>query len=320
MVEECVEYLVTDKGFYVDGTLGGGGHTARLLETGATVASIDRDPAAIRYAQNRFKDHKNWFCLEANFAEGVKAAVDAYGGPADGVLLDLGMSSRQLDDAQRGFSYRWDAPLDMRMDPESAVTAATLANEWEETALRRLFKDNDEPRANKIAKTIVNRRPIETTFDLVAVVDAVVPSMHRVKTLARVFQALRIQVNDELGHLDRILRQLPDLVKPGGRLVVLSYHSLEDRRVKRTLKSGDPYLLQYPQDHFGTNLAPWRSLLPKGGSLTPSDDEILANPRARSAKLRAAQRTTFPSSVVSSSSNNNAPSSPRHRDRHRHRG
>uniref|UniRef100_A0A7S2WV77 16S rRNA (Cytosine(1402)-N(4))-methyltransferase n=1 Tax=Rhizochromulina marina TaxID=1034831 RepID=A0A7S2WV77_9STRA len=211
-------------------------------------------------------------------------------------MLDLGVSSHQLDEGSRGFSYSSDGPLDMRMEGSAGpgITAATIVNEWDEYDIARVLKDfGEEPAAKKIARRIAAARTIESTAQLTDVVRSCVPpgpEAVKRKVLSRVFQGLRIAVNDEMGALEAVLKAAQALVRPGGRIVVLSYHSLEDRRVKRVLRSGDlSGEVQY--DTYGNALTPWKLLrkVPKA----PSSAEVGLNPRARSAKLRAAERTVY---------------------------
>ena len=231
-------------GAYCDGTLGGGGHSEgilRLAGEGASLYGIDRDPEAIAAASERLKDFSGFHALRGNFHDG-KALLEAAGAPPlDGVLLDLGVSSHQLDEGARGFSYHEDAPLDMRMNPEEGVTAADLCNTCSEQELTRIIREYGEEKwAARIAGIICEHRaekPFETTFDLVHAVDAAIPKAVRRKEeghpARRTFQALRIAVNDELDPLDRALCDFVDCLKPGGRLLVITFHSLEDRIVKR---------------------------------------------------------------------------------------
>ena len=287
-----MEYLVTDReGFYVDGTLGGGGHSEALLERlspNARVLGIDRDQDAIGAARARLGKHANFAAVHSTFA-GLPYLLHSRDTPkVDGLLLDLGVSSHQLDTAARGFSHRHEAPLDMRMDQGFGDGAHTLVNEWAEDALADvLFEFGEEWRSRRIAKAIVCARPIATTTELAAVVRRSVPMQSEAQSLARVFQAIRIAVNDELKELDAALLQAKDVVSEGGRLVIISYHSLEDRRVKRVMRYGN--LKGQPvRDLYGRSLSPWQPLTKK--PVTAGAEELARNPRARSAKLRAAER------------------------------
>jgi len=287
MVQEVLQWLLTaEVGIYVDGTLGGGGHTAALLERlapSAQVIGIDADPEALEYCRQRFAQEiaqGRLRLVQGNFRKVCVLLADVVG-KVQGFLLDLGVSWHQLDTPARGFTFRARAPLDMRFDPRAPRRAEALLAAASEEELASLFRRyGEEPRARALARRIVQRRrsaPLRTTADLRAVVEEVIPPPHRRKTLARIFQALRIAVNDELGALRDTLACSPDLLAPGGRLVVLCYHSLEDRLVKEFL-----------QKH-STNRMPLFRLLTRK-PVRPSADEIHRNPRARSARLRAAER------------------------------
>ncbi len=293
-----LELLVTAKdGVYVDGTLGGGGHSAALLAAltpAARVIGIDCDAQAIEAARVRLQAASNFMALRGNFSR-LTAMLENQGiRQVDGLVLDLGVSSHQLDHAPRGFSHRYEGALDMRMNQQAATRAAEIINEWPPEALAKaLFRWGEEPRARRITQAIAKERPITSTTALASIVRRAVPARHEAKTLARVFQAIRIGVNGELQALESALKQAPDVVKVGGRLVVISYHSLEDRRVKRVMRhgnlTGDPV-----RDLYGHSLSPWRALLKKPAMA--EEDEVRRNPRARSAKLRAAARIRIPGS------------------------
>ncbi len=287
MVEEVISFwFCTPDGLYVDGTIGGGGHTAALLErlsAEGCVIGMDVDPDALAHCRKRFAaeiQQGRLRLLQENFRRACECLYDIRG-KVQGFLLDLGLSWHQVDTPSRGFTFRAQAPLDMRFGPDSPQTAEALLAAASEEELASLFRQyGEEPRARAIARRIVQRRrsaPLRTTTDLRAVVEEVVPPPHRRKTLARIFQALRIAVNDELGALRDALRCSPSLLAPGGRLVVVSYHSLEDRLVKEFLRKSS------------TNDVPlFRILTPK--PLRPSAEELQRNRRARSARLRAAER------------------------------
>jgi 16S rRNA (cytosine1402-N4)-methyltransferase len=284
----------------VDCTFGGGGH-ARLIAdrigpTGMLVC-IDRDPAA----EERFDEFaREAVCdtrfLRMDYADGLDLLREE-GLAADLVYLDLGVSSMQVDTWERGFSYSYEAPLDMRMDPEQALDAREVVNTWDETRLARLFRSYGEERfASQIARGIVRRRkraPLETTFDLVDVIKGAVPAARqfgRGHPAKRVFQAIRIAVNDELGALDRGLPAAWELLRPGGRLAAISFHSLEDRRVKRFLADrarGCVCPPDFPVCVCGRT--PEAELL-TGRAVAPTQGEIAANPRAASGKLRVARK------------------------------
>ena len=319
LCDATIKYLVTDPaGTYADGTLGGGGHSEALLEVlaprGGRLISLDRDPDALREASarlERFAAGGHAAFVHANFAtlaDRLPAALRALGAgsaaapsapPLDGLLLDLGVSSHQLDTAERGFSFMRDGPLDMRMDQTSgggALTAATILNEWPANEIANVIWRYGEERASRrIAQAIVAARPLGSTADLAAALKAAAPPgppKLASKMAARVFQALRIAVNGELDELDAVLSAAAALVRPGGRLAVLSYHSLEDRRVKRLLRSGTLDGDAPPTDLYGKSLAVWAPVTRQ--PITASDDEVNANPRARSARLRVGERTEVP--------------------------
>jgi 16S rRNA (cytosine1402-N4)-methyltransferase len=295
LCDAVVDRLITaPQGRYVDATLGGGGHTAALLDAlgpEATVLGIDRDPEALAEAEARLSDAKaagRFQAVHGNFARLASLLEDEAFVPIDGLLLDLGVSSHQIDAARRGFSFQQDGPLDMRMDPHRSLTARQMVNAWSPADLRDVVRQyGEERRAHNVARAIVRNRPLQTTGDLADAVREAVPPPDEVKTLARVFQALRIAVNSELEALEQALEQSTDVVRTGGRIAVLSYHSLEDRRAKRYLRYGNfdgtPH-----RDLYGTLVAPWKET-PRGG-LQASGDEVAANPRARSARLRVATR------------------------------
>ncbi len=277
-------------GTYVDVTFGGGGHSRAILERlgpdGRLIAfDRDADAAANAPGDDRFKlitaDYrflKNYLRLEG---------IDRI----DGLLADLGISSHQIDTAARGFSTRFDGPLDMRMDRSETLTAADIVNTYDEQALTRLLSDYGEvPHAHTLARAIVKQRaeePIRTTGQLAEILSAHLPAKLRNRRLAQVFQALRIEVNGELESLKQLLRQATQLIRPGGRLAVITYHSLEDRLVKRFIQTGN-FSGEVQKDFYGNIRKPFRKV---GKFITPSPGEIAANPRARSAKLRLAERT-----------------------------
>jgi 16S rRNA (cytosine1402-N4)-methyltransferase len=258
-----VEGVVTNRhGIYVDATLGGGGHSAALLDALAPegrVIGIDQDPEACRAARARLAnelERGRFQVVPGNFSN-VEGLLRQAGAPmVDGLLLDLGVSSHQLDTPARGFSFREAGQLDMRMDPEGDVLAGDLVNTWDEADLRWLFRTyGEERRAARIARAVVERRPLTSTVDLGETVRRVVPDREATKTLARVFQALRIAVNAELEALEQALAAAARVLKPGGRIAVISYHSLEDRRVKRFFRYGN--LEGNPvRDIYGNLIAP----------------------------------------------------------------
>lgn len=280
----------------LDCTLGGGGHTLALLQQGASVTGMDRDPTAIGEASARlaeFGAQRRFRAVQGNFAD-VDETPELAGASFDGVLLDLGVSSHQFDEASRGFTFRPGAPLDMRMTPGEPRTAATLLNEADDRELTRIFREYaDEPRASRLAREIVRRRatrPFATSDDLVGAIRAVLGPRSGPAQFAPLFQAVRIAVNDELRTLERALPALRDRLAPGGVLAVITYHSGEDRIVKHTLREWSATCICPPRQPMCTcrGVALGTPLTRK--ALTASADEIAANPRARSARLRAWQR------------------------------
>lgn len=297
LLDECIQALnIRPEGIYVDGTLGRAGHSreiARRLTTGRLIC-IDRDLAAIEAAQERLAPWRDRVRLvHSNFAELERVLADETS--VDGMLFDLGVSSPQLDDQSRGFSYMQDAPLDMRMDQTSPLTAREAVNSWSLEELRRvLFEFGEERYAPAIARAIVKRRadkPIETTLELVDVIKSAMPpaalreKQHPAK---RSFQAIRIAVNGELDALPPMLRAAADKLRPGGRLAVITFHSLEDRIVKRTLRELARGCTCPPD--FPVCVCGKKPLLRLDKPVTPTAAEVEENPRARSARLRSAEK------------------------------
>ena len=296
--EEVIRFLEpTDGKTYLDGTLGGGGHTSLILENapGSQVIGIDRDQSALSAAAARLAEYGDRVRLVHGDFAGVANHVRALGVEAlDGFILDLGVSSHQLDTRERGFSFQQDAPLDMRMDISNGETAADLVNGLSEQELERIIGEYGEERwARRIASFIVRERtesPITTTFRLVDIIKGAVPKAkwdERIHPATRTFQALRIAVNTELDSLERGMRAALDLLKPGGRGVIISFHSLEDRIVKhifREYAEGCTCPRQLPVCVCGKQP---RVKILTGRPVTATQEETDSNPRARSAKLRA---------------------------------
>lgn len=304
LLDECLEGLaVRADGVYLDGTLGGGGHACQVLSRlrSGHLYGIDRDADALgaageRIARLGFSDR--FTAIKGNFHDAAALLAPLGVRALDGVLLDLGVSSHQLDEGARGFSYREDAPLDMRMDQSQALTAREIVNEYPEQALRDIIsRYGEEKWAAHIARVIVDRRegaPIETTAQLVNVIDAAIPKKIRARDdghpARRTFQALRIAVNDELGPLEQALRDLTGLLKPGGRLCVIAFHSLEDRIVKNTLRNlADPCTCPRDLPVCVCGKKPSVRLITRK-PVTATARELAANPRARSATLRVAEK------------------------------
>ena len=301
LLKESIEALnIRPQGVYLDGTLGGAGHSAeiaRRLSTG-TLIGVDRDPKALAAAEERLAPWRDRVKLvHSNFRE-LDRILDSLGIPAvDGILLDLGVSSPQLDEADRGFSYMADAPLDMRMDPSDPLTAYEVVNSWPQEELRRiLFAYGEERYAPLIAAAIVRRReqaPIESTLALVDVIRGAMPQKalrEKQHPAKRSFQAIRIAVNDELGAVDSVMGQAIRRLKPGGRLAVITFHSLEDRIVKNAMAEaakGCTCPPEFPVCVCGKK--PTVRLIARK-PITAGEEELEANPRARSAKLRVCEK------------------------------
>jgi 16S rRNA (cytosine1402-N4)-methyltransferase len=284
----------------IDGTLGGGGHSSLLLKGGARVIAFDRDPAALGHARAALSTHGESFtALEGNFAEAPGALSGIGIASVDGVLLDLGVSSHQLDTAERGFSFQREGPLDMRMG-HSGMTAADLVNTASAEELARIFREyGDEPRAIQFAVRIIRARekkPFTTTLELADLIAAGRSGPRHPAT--RVFQALRIAVNDEIGSLERALPAFVSLLAPGGRLAVITFHSLEDRIVKQFFRKHSMAEIDNPTWPAPRPNPDWMLDLVTTRSVTASPAELAANPRSRSARLRVAERLAMTKGVT----------------------
>ena len=301
LLDECIEGLnIKPDGVYVDGTLGGAGHSseiAKRLTTGRLIG-IDRDPVALKAAGERLAPFSDCVTLvHSNFCEIAQVLKELNIDGVDGILLDLGVSSPQLDDGSRGFSYMADAPLDMRMNSEDALSAYDVVNTWSYEELRRILFDYGEERyAPKIASAICKKReekPIETTLELVDVIRGAMPAQalrEKQHPAKRSFQAIRIAVNDELGSVEKVMKDAIPCLNPGGRLAVITFHSLEDRIVKTAMAGAAkgctcppsfPVCVcgKKPQVHVITRKP-----------IVSTDAELERNPRARSAKLRVCEK------------------------------
>ena len=295
LLHETVDAILGNlNGTYVDCTLGRGGHTALLLSKlgpDARVVGLDRDPQAIEHCVARFADEPRFQAVRTDFA-GLAEACQSLG-PVDGVMADLGVSSPQLDQAERGFSFQHDGPLDMRMDPSQGQSAAEWLAGVKHPDLARVLREfGDERHASRIATAILEARdqgPLTRTLELAEVIKKAHPNWEPGRHPAtQSFQAIRIFVNQELEQIDRVLPQICDLLKPGGRMAVISFHSLEDRRIKRFIRDqanpkGDPLGL-LPQ--------PAPRLKSVGKAIKPSSAEVDQNPRARSSVLRVAEKVS----------------------------
>ncbi|NPA42606.1 MAG: 16S rRNA (cytosine(1402)-N(4))-methyltransferase RsmH [Chlorobi bacterium] len=291
LLKESVDALnIRPDGVYVDATFGGGGHSREILKRlgpEGKLFAFDKDPDA---AANVPDDPRLVF-IPSDFRF-LKNHLRFHGvRRIDGLLADLGISSHQIDTPERGFSYRFEGRLDMRMDAGGELEAAKIVNEYDEEELARIFSQYGELKnARNLAKAIVRYRkekPIRTTTELVEAVSPHLPKKQANKMLSKLFQALRIEVNGELEALKDMLRQSAELIRPGGRLAVITYHSLEDRLVKRFIQSGN-FEGKVEKDFYGNYSVPFKKM---GKFITPSPAEVEANPRARSAKLRVAERT-----------------------------
>ena len=286
-------------GLYVDGTFGRGGHSSAILEqlnADGRLIAIDRDPQAIASAATALLDDQRFELIRCEIAElATKLSEKGLDGKIDGLLFDLGVSSPQLDEAERGFSFLRDGPLDMRMDPDSGISAAEWLNSADEKTLKQaLYQFGEERDAPRIARAIVSARQdarIETTGELAAVVSSVIPAHTRKKHPAtKTFQAIRIVINEELEQLQSALAQSVDLLAKGGRLCVISFHSLEDRIVKRFMRDASRETEQYRgMPDVPAEYRPKLRLV--GKVITATAAEIAANVRSRSARLRVAERT-----------------------------
>ncbi len=288
-------------GLYIDGTLGFAGHTVSLLQASAPngrVLAFDRDPEALAFATERLKNDGDDYLprvtlVHASFAD-MGSIAPAHGfAQVDGIVLDLGLSSLQMDTPERGFSFRFEAPLDMRFDPEHEVSAEILINNLSQDELSTIFwRYGEEKRSRQIARWVVENRPIQTTTQLADLISERTPAKmrKRVHPATQVFQALRIAVNDELSALSAVLPQAIELLKPGGRLAVISFHSLEDRIVKQTFRQLATSCICPPQQPICTCDNQAQISLPKRKAIKASEAEIVQNKRSRSARLRIAEK------------------------------
>ncbi|MGD8603563.1 MAG: 16S rRNA (cytosine(1402)-N(4))-methyltransferase RsmH [Anaerolineales bacterium] len=283
-------------GHYIDCTLGAAGHAAGILERSAPdglLLGLDRDPRAISIAQQRLADYGERAILQQRSFTDLDLALQAIGWrTVQGILFDLGLSSMQIDSPERGFSFRYEAPLDMRADPNQALTAEQVVNQWPQSELADvLARFGEERAAKRIAQTIVDHRPIHTTLELAELVERAVGRRRgRIHPATKTFQALRIAVNHELDNLEIGLEKAIHNLAPGGRLAVISFHSLEDRIVKHTLRRESQDCICPPEQPVCTCEHEARLKLVSRRSIRADEDEIEANPRARSASLRVAER------------------------------
>jgi len=298
--DEVVRVLQPRAGrIFLDGTLGGGGHSEAFLAAGARVVGLDRDRESLDYACGRLAVFGDRFRgVQSNFADAAGHHEVRSLSPFDGALLDLGVSSHQLDSPRRGFSFRHDGPLDMRMDAGSGPTAADLVNTASEEELARIFREfGEEPQSRRAARAIAAERErlaFARTGQLAALIEKVLPRRGRIHPATRVFQALRIAVNDELGALRRALETIPTLLRSGARFAVITFHSLEDRIVKSFFRAGSEEWLDRPE-WPAPRRNPGRCFLDLTRKpLEAGPEELHRNPRARSARLRAVELISLP--------------------------
>lgn len=287
MLQECIELMkIRPDGIYVDATFGGGGHARAILEqlTTGHLYAFDQDPDA----ESNAPDDPNFTLVKSNFRH-LKKMLRVYGvREIDGLLADFGISSHQIDEPERGFSTRFEGPLDMRMNPDKPFSAKTVLNDYEDKELFRLFREFGEIRKpGPLVNAIVKARPLETTQDLRNALQRFEPHQKPARFWAQIFQAIRMEVNDELAVIHELLEQATEILKPGGRIVTMAYHSLEDRPVKNYFRYGN--LQGEPEkDFYGNLIRPLEPVIRK--PMTASSEELERNPRARSAKLRAAEK------------------------------
>lgn len=297
MLDQCMEGLdLSSDGVYVDLTFGGGGHSAEILRRlgpEGRLLGFDQDADAEAVGRRLEQQDGRFTFVRANFRFVVEHLHYRGITAVDGILADLGVSSHQFDETDRGFSFRGDAPIDMRMNAGQALSADTILREWGEQELSDIFRLYGElKQARRVARAIVARRDGAEHWTTSALVDAVLPTLDRArekKDMARVFQALRIAVNGEMDALGEMLASTADVIRPGGRLVVMTYHSLEDRIVKNYVRTGSVEGRE-TKDFYGRVQAPFRDV--NRGVTVPSDEEQIDNPRSRSAKLRVAERVS----------------------------
>lgn len=298
MLKESLDLLITDQsGVYFDATLGFGGHSSEILKrlnSEGRLVAADVDTDAFSFSQNKFAEKSGVSLYNFNYSFiDVIAKIESIQ-YFDGILADLGVSSFQLDNPESGFTYRNDAALDLRMDKTKKITAADVLNNYDEEDIANIiYEFGEEKNSRKIARSILEKRTlqkIETTGQLVTIINDLVPEIFRRKTLSRVFQALRIYVNDEFGNLKLFLENSLKVLKTGGRIVVITYHSLEDRIVKDFFKNETIVNLSPKEDPLGLIKLESRLKLINKKPIVPTENEIRDNYRARSAKLRVAER------------------------------
>jgi len=292
LLRRSVNLLITDTdGIYVDATLGGGGHSIEILDrldANGSLYGIDQDSEALEAAKDKVDKDPRFHAIHGNFGYLTTLLPPEIHGNISGILFDLGVSTHQISEPDRGFSFQHDGPLDMRMSSLSGVSAWQVVNDYPYDKLRDIiFHYGEERMSRQIASAIIQNRPVETTGELRNIIKEVAYPPQAIKTLARVFQAIRIEVNRELDMLKSALQEGLELVKPGGRIVAISYHSLEDRIVKTFFRSGN-HDGHIEKDFYGNEIKPIEPIIKK--VIVPTDEEIKRNPASRSAKLRVAQK------------------------------
>jgi 16S rRNA (cytosine1402-N4)-methyltransferase len=294
--KEVLELLKPKQNVLIlDATCGGGGHTEALLQSGADVLALDQDPDAVRHISERLAHFGRRITVrQANFRHADRVLEELGIGSIGGALLDLGVSSRQLENAERGFSFTRNGPLDMRMDPRTSLTAGTIVNEYSEEELTRLFRElGEEPAARRIATLLVKMRktsPFRETLPLARTIEKLVGRHGRQHPATQVFQALRMEVNDELGALEQGLRVLTARIERGGHIAVITFHSLEDRIVKNFFRDHSREWLDRPEWPEPRPNPEYDLAVITPKPVEPSEEEQRANPRSRSAKLRVAEK------------------------------
>ncbi|MGI3136228.1 MAG: 16S rRNA (cytosine(1402)-N(4))-methyltransferase RsmH [Candidatus Phytoplasma vitis] len=293
--KEIIEYLnINPKGIYVDATLGGGGHSESILNklNEGYLYSFDRDLYAIQKCKKKFENKKQIFLIHNNFAFLKEELLKRNISSIDGIVFDLGLSSFQIEDNTRGFSYLQNSLLDMRMDIKQKIDASYIVNNYSFSELKKIFLFyGEEPKSGLIAREIIKRRPLTNTLELVAITDKFYPLYMKKKrghSAKRIFQSLRMEVNQELKCLEEALQQSLDLLKPNGRIVVISFHSLEDRLVKKFFKNNIQSKIHPKLPFLEKDIPPTPLSLVNKKIIYPSEEEIESNPRSRSAKLRVA--------------------------------
>ncbi len=300
LLQEVLDALNPQPGMLIlDATLGGGGHSEAILQRGANVVAIDQDPVAIAHATSLLRGYAGRFvALRGNFRHFTSLLGEAGITKVDAILADIGLSSRQIDDASRGISFQTDGPLDMRMNPDGPLTAADVVNTASLEEMVRIFREyGEEHQAMRIARAIISARtqkPLRTTFDLVNAILTVCPRSGPRHPATKVFQALRIHVNAELAALQEFLKIAPKWLKPGGRLAIISFHSLEDAAIKRAFRHHATPTLDAPNWPEPKANPDFCVRLLTRKPVEPSPDEVKRNPRSRSARLRAVERLPEP--------------------------